>query len=106
MRKFIITILLRLLGRTEYHKVSQEESADMLKRLSKDEDYDRLPAFLEQCADQFRNRYLYTGEEMYKGSVLAFVELRSRLERKKMVKPKKIKKNLTKDGNSGKIVTY
>ena len=103
MRKLLFKILMRLLEQPSYHKLSPEEVSSLLTRLAKDEDYERLPDFLSQCSDSFRNQYLYSGQEMFKGAVLAFTQFREQLLEKR--KPNK-KKNLTEDLESGKIPIY
>lgn len=101
MRIIIIKILLRLLGAPYYYPLSSEEVNSLLTRLSKDEDYDRLPDFLEQCANQYRNQFLYSKDERFRGTVLAFTSLRELLLEKR--KPKK--KKLTESEESGIIKT-
>ena len=82
MRKIIINILLRLLGR-EYYKPLSKESVDrLLHQLANEEGLERLPDFLQQCADQMRNQFLYTKDERFRGSVLALVTLRERIVQK------------------------
>src|SRR3990167_6225532 len=98
MRKILFKILMRFLEQPSYHILSREEVSSLLTRLAKDEDYDRFPDFLQQCADQFKNQYLYSGQEMFKGSVLAFTQLREQLLEKR--KPQK-KKSLTSEDEGG-----
>lgn len=102
MKKIIIKILLRLLGNPYYHPLSKEAVDALLTTLSKEEGLERLPAFLEQCATQYRNQYLYSGNEIFKGAVLAFTSLRQQILEKR--NPKK-KKDLTEKQEGGKIKT-
>ena len=96
MKSIIINILLRLLGRQSYNPLSKDEVDGLLTRLAHEEGFERFPDFLQQCADQYRNQFLYTKEEQFIGTVLAFVSLRERILEKK-------KKNLTKDEKDVKI---
>jgi hypothetical protein len=97
MKKILFKILLRLLEPKYNTPLSEGEIDSLLTRLATEEGLQRLPAFLDQCANTYRNQYLYSGNEMLKGSVLAFVALRERIMEKK--KPKK----LTSSEESGKI---
>lgn len=102
MKKFIINVLLRLLAREHYSALSKESSDKLLMRLAKEEGFERLPDYLQQCADTYRNQYLYSGNEMFKGSVLAFVSLREQILTKRNQE-----KKLTDKNNKGKIgVSY
>lgn len=103
MRKLLFKILMRLVVQDSYHKLSPEEVNSLLTRLAKDEDYDRLPDFLSQCSDSFRNQYLYSGQEMFKGAVLAFTQFREQLLEKR--KPSK-KKSLTEEDKNVKLPPY
>lgn len=79
MKSIIFHILLRLLGRTYYKPLSYNEVESLLKKLANEEGLERLPDFLQQCADQYRNQFLYTKDERFRGSVLAYVALRERI---------------------------
>jgi hypothetical protein len=98
MRNFIFHYLLRLLGRPYYKPLSEEECDFLLTRLATEDGFDRFPDFLQQCADAYRNQYLYSGNEMFKGTVLAFTTLREQVLEKR--NPKK-KKSLTGNDESG-----
>lgn len=103
MRRILFKILIWLLEQPSYHILPREEVNSLLTRLAKDEDYERFTDFLQQCADQFKNQYLYSGNEMFKGSVLAFTQLREQLlEKRKLTK----KKNLTDENENVKIPVY
>ncbi len=80
-----------MLGRPYYRPLSSDEVSSLLDRLAKEEGLERLPDFLQQCADGYRNQYLYGGQEMFKGTVLAFTSLREQILEKR--KPKKDKKD-------------
>ena len=97
MRTIIIKILLRILGRPYYKPLSQGETDRLLFQLANEEGLEKLPDFLQSCGDQFRNQFLYTKDERFRGAVLAFVTLRERiLQKKTTVKNKEKRKILTK----------
>lgn len=103
MRSLIIKVLLRLLGAPYYKQMGEKEVNSLLTTLAKEEGLERLPAFLEQCATQYRNQYLYSGSDVYKGGVLAFTSLRERILEKRKSKNKK---SLTPDLENGKMSVY
>ena len=106
MKTLIIKILLRLLGREYYKPLSQGETDRLLFQLANEEGLEKLPDFLQACADNFRNQFLYTKDERFRGSVLAFITLRERiLQKKTTVKEKVKRKILTKEEKSVKIKT-
>jgi len=104
IREVIIKILLRILGREYYKPLSKEAVDRLLFQLANEEGLERLPDYLQQCADQQRNQFLYTKDERFRGSVLAFVVLRDRIIQKKTtVKEESKRKILTKEEKSAKI---
>ena len=106
IKRIIIKILLRLLVGEYYKPLSSNEVNSLLNRLANEEGFSRLPDFLEQCSTQYKNQYLFSGNEMFKGSVLAFTSLRERIiEKKVSTKIKRAEKILTSPHKSGKIKT-
>ena len=104
MRTIIIKILLRLLGREYYKPLSPGEVDRLLFQLANEEGLEKLPDFLQACADQFRNQFLYTKDDRFRGVVLAFVTLKERIAQKKTtVKDKEKRKILTKEEKDVKI---
>jgi len=109
MRILIIKVLLRLLGRPYYKPLGKREVSNLLSNLANEEGFEKLPDFLQQCADQYRNQFLYTKDERFRGTVLAFANLRERiLEKKTTVKPKSKRKRIKEqdEGVGGKKVVY
>lgn len=96
MRNIIIKILLRLLGREHYNPLSENEINGLLIRVSNSEGLERFPDYLQQCADQYRNQFMFTGDPSFRGTVLAFVALREKIIERKG-------KNLTEKKKSVKI---
>jgi len=104
VRTIIIKILLRLLGREYYKPLSPGEADRLLFQLANEEGLEKLPDFLQACADQFRNQFLYTKDERFRGAVLACVTLKERIAQKKTtVKGKEKSKILTKEEKNVKI---
>ena len=104
MRTILIKILLRLLGRNSYTPLSSEAVEGLLTRLATEEGFERFPDYLQQCADTARNQFLYTKDERFRGTVLAFVSLREQILDKRPGYREK-QKNLTKPKKSGKVHT-
>jgi hypothetical protein len=89
IRTFIVKYLIRNLGNIPYTKLSEKEIGVLFSHMAKDPELKRLPEFFEQCADAYKNQYLYTQDPQYKGMVLAFVLLRDRfIEHKPSTKAK------------------
>lgn len=100
MKRFLFKILMRLLEQPSYHRLEPNEVRSILITLSKEEGLERLPDFLAQCSDSYRNQYLYSGNEMFKGAVIACTQLREQILEKR--KPSK-KKHLV-EGEEGGII--
>jgi len=97
MRTLIVKVLLRLLGREHYIKLPKKTVSNLMFNIANEEGFERFPDFLEQCADTYRNQFLYTKDERFRGAVLAMtglreliMEKRPKTEKKKKKKPKKI----------------
>lgn len=93
-----------MLGQLYHSPLSKNEVDRLLFQLANEEGLERLPEFLEQCASTYRNQYLYSKDERFRGAVLAFVSLRERiLAKKTTVKGKEKKKSLTKEPENVKM---
>jgi len=107
MRTLIVNVLLRLLGRQSYRPLEKREVENLLFNLANEEGFERLPDFLEQCADQYRNQFLYTKDERFRGTVLAFASLKDKiLEKKTTVKNPKKKPKEKEEKAKPKRVSY
>jgi len=104
IRGLIIKILLRMLGQMYHKPLSSDEVDSLLTRIATEEGFERLPDFLEQCASTYRNQFLYTKDERFRGTVLAFVSLREQILEKRPGY-RESKNNLTKPKKSGKVHT-
>jgi len=102
MRKLIIKILLRIIYRYPYGKVSKKEMDTIISNIALDENLQRFPDLLSQYADTARNQFLYTQDSIFKGTVLAFNALRDQI----MEKRKPVKKKLTEGEKNVKLEVY
>lgn len=93
IKKLLLKWLFFTYRKDYYLPVSEIEVNLLMKKLANDPDLRRIPAYLNQCADTARNQYLYSNDEIFKGTVLAFISLREQIIKKKVVK----KKELTQD---------
>jgi len=97
MRILIIKILLRLLGNPYYKPLLPGEVDSVLTKIATEEGLERFPDFLEQCANQYRNQFLYSKDERFRGTVLAFSSLRE------LILEKRKTKKLTNSEKSGSV---
>ena len=83
MKKLLLKILF-FLYRKEYEKpLSQHEIDMLLGKLANTQGLENLPVYLEQCSRNAQTRYLYTKDEILKGTILAFVSLKNQIENHK-----------------------
>lgn len=106
MRSLIVNLLLRLLGPSYYQPLSKKEVESLLTKLATEEGFERLPDYLQQCADQYRNRFLITKDERFRGTVLAYVALREAIIDKTPSAIKRKKNLLMEKMNGIKNVKY
>lgn len=90
-KKILLNIFFYLYRNEYYIPVSKEEVDKMLVLLKTTKGLEKLPAYLAQCSNNARNKYMYTNDDLFKGVVLAFTTLREEIESDK----KKPKKKLT-----------
>lgn len=89
---------MRLLVKQYEKPMTKNEINSLLIFLANDEGNKKLPQFLQQCANQYKDQFMITGDPAFKGCVLAFMSLKERITEKKG-------KNLTNKKKSGKIKT-
>jgi hypothetical protein len=107
IRPLLITLLLKLLGIHSYKKMSEKEIGRLFSVMAKSQDLKKLPDFFEQCADAYKNQFLYTQDPQYKGMVLAFILLRERfIEHKPATKTKEAARQKKFVGNRRAGVKY
>ena len=88
MKKLLLKFFF-FLYRSDYYKpLSKDEVEGLLLNLANKKEMSRLPDYLKQCADNAKNQYLYSNDEIFKGVVLAFTTLREQIVEAK-VKPEK-----------------
>jgi hypothetical protein len=100
MRNVIITLLLRLLEKRGYYKVSEQNVDRMFRFMAESPELKKLPDFFDQCAEAYKNQFLYTQNLEHKGTILAFVLLRERIMniRKEKERLEELEKKRTKHG--------
>jgi hypothetical protein len=80
MIKKILLKWIFFLYRKEYNKPLNEiEIEGLMTKLANMEDVSNLPAYLDQCANNARNQYLYSKDEILKGTILAFITLKEQI---------------------------
>jgi hypothetical protein len=93
-----------MLGQMYHKPLSPGEIDSLLTRLATEEGFEKLPDFLEQCATTYRNQFLYSKDERFRGTVLAFTVLREQILNKRPGYREK-QASLTKPKKSGKVHT-
>ena len=80
--------------RKEYHKPLSEIDVDLiLTKIATTKGLEDFPRYLSQCSENAKNQYLYSNDEIFKGTILAFVSLRDQILKKR---PKR-ERDLTQD---------
>jgi len=76
-------LLLKLLFwtyRKDYHKpLTKIEVEALMIKLATTPGLEGLPVYLEQCANNARNQFLYSKDDIFKGTILAFSTLREQI---------------------------
>lgn len=97
MKKLLLDLMFYFY-RDEYYKpLSKVEVEGLLIKLATTSGLEDLPRYLGQLADSARNQYLYSKDDIFKGSILAFTTLREQIVQKQ----KPIKKKLTQEEEVG-----
>ena len=79
------------LYRKNYHEpVNKIDEENILKKLATTSGLEKLPNLLEQYATTARNQYLYSGNEVLKGTILAFTTFRDQIVKRRPVKKKEL----------------
>lgn len=89
-----------MLGNPYFKPFDPNEIDELLGKVARGEELERFPEFLDQCANVYRNQFLYSKDERFRGAVLAFTALREMLLSKRNGYGKK---SLTNIDDSGKI---
>lgn len=99
MKNFLINLVFRYYFKDTYNEPLNEKQQDyLLTKLSNSQGMELLPLFLEQCATNARNKYLYTNDPVFKGSIMAYTYLIDQIKKRKVSAPKK---DLTPDEKVG-----
>jgi hypothetical protein len=90
MKNFIVNLFFKYYFKDEFKKPLNEKQQDyLLTKISNDSNLQQLPLFLDQCANNARNKYLYTNDPIFKGSIMAYVFLKEQLAKRKAPSVKK-----------------
>lgn len=112
MRKIIkeklVNLLFRLIGGNSYQKLNTPEVEELMDGIIGKSEYQSFITFLNQSADEAKNKYMYSDDKIYKGMALAFVMLKeSLIYRKKRADKKEVEDNqkeqMEKDGKNPNI---
>lgn len=76
----MVNFLLRRLQLPRGKKISEKRMERMFKIMARKKDFYLLIPFLNQCAEEYRDKYIYTEDRMFKGMVLAFTLFRDRIK--------------------------
>ncbi|NTU73672.1 hypothetical protein HGB07_05925 [Candidatus Roizmanbacteria bacterium] len=99
IKKFIINLVFRYYFKNSYSQPLNETQQNyLLTKMANTPGMESLPLFLEQCATNARNKYLYTNDPIFKGSIMAYTYLSDQLKKRKVSGPKK---DLTADEKVG-----
>jgi hypothetical protein len=79
MKKLLLKLLF-FLYRKEYNKpLNASEVDSILTKVANNKGLEDFPRYLAQCADSARNRYLYSKDEILKGTIFAMVSLKEQI---------------------------
>lgn len=92
MKRILLNFALKHLVGGDYPLISSARATKILDQIIEDELLgDVYVPFLKQCADESRNKYMYTDDTMYKGMALAFTLLKEQIEARKQERKKRNK---------------
>lgn len=85
--------------RKDYAKPLSKPKQDyLIGQLANGSGLEDFPTYLEQCITNARNKYLYTNDPIFKGSIMAYTFLKEEIKNKKV---KSAKKELTQEEKIG-----
>ena len=76
IRRLLVKMLLWALGTHSFHRVKKGEVEKMWNFMATAPELRGLEAMFMQMSEDYRNMYMRTGSETYKGMVISFVSLR------------------------------
>lgn len=76
VRRLMVKMLLWALGTRSFHRVKKEDVEKMWNFMATAPELRKLEAMLMQMSEDYRNMYMRTGSETYKGMVVSFVSMR------------------------------
>ena len=90
MKKFLLYLMFYFYRNEHYRPLSKSEVEGLLIKLATTPGLEALPRYLGQLSDSARNQYLYSKDDIFKGSILAFTTLREQILKKKTTAKKKL----------------
>jgi len=91
MLKKLFLKILNYYYRADYNIPLNEGEVDtLLTKIANDPRLKDFPRYLAQCADSARNRYLYSKDEILKGTIFAMVSLKEQILEKRLKKKKEL----------------
>lgn len=89
--KHLLLRLLLFFYRKEYYKPLNSKDVDvLLTKLALTKGLEQFPTYLQQCADTAKNQFLYSQDEIFKGTIFAFISLREQILKKRPLDKKKL----------------
>ena len=76
IRDFVVKLLLRFIGGRIYKRLNRTEILEMMDNIVQKDEREQFVAFLENSAEEAKNKYLYTSDPIYKGMSLAFLSFK------------------------------
>lgn len=90
IKTIIINFVFKHYFKDTYNEPLNEVQQDyLLTKIANTSGLELLPLFLDQCATNARNKYLYTNDPVFKGSIMAYAFLKDELKKRKGTAPKK-----------------
>ena len=82
MKNFILNLIFRYYFKDAHKEPLSENQQDyLLTKMSNTSGLETLPLFLDQCIANARNKYLYTNDPVFKGSIMAYTYLKEQLKK-------------------------
>ena len=105
IRERMVNLLFRLTSGSLYEKLKKVEVYELIDTIIGKSEYNRYITFLNQSADDAKNKYVYSDDKIYKGMALAFVMMKETLQIRKREQDKKevkqeVRKKSIKDGRN------
>lgn len=97
MKKLLLKLVFWAYRKEYYKPLSANDIDVLLTKLALTDGFEDFPRYLTQCANDAKTQYLYSNDEVFKGTIIAYLTLREQILGKKP----KTKKKLTPDEEIG-----